>query len=49
MTILIETAIDLAIESDLLKRLHDVDKGKDDDDVVSRKMPVYLAIFALAQ
>ncbi|KAJ3551218.1 hypothetical protein NM688_g4831 [Phlebia brevispora] len=45
LTILVETAIDLAIESDLLKRLHDVDKGKD---VVSRKMPVYLAIFTLA-
>ena len=48
MTILVETAIDLAIEGDLLVRIHEVDtvSGKD---IVSRKMPVYLAIFALAQ
>ena len=52
MTVLVETAIDLAIEGDLLIRLHDVDKGTDadaDNNVVSRKMPVYLVIFALAQ
>lgn len=51
LTVLVETAIDLAIEGDLLIRLHDVDKGTDadaDNNVVSRKMPVYLVIFALA-
>lgn len=46
LTVLIETAIDLAIEGDLLKRLYDFDKGSDN---VSRKMPVYLAVFATAQ
>lgn len=46
LTILVETAIDLAIEGDLLLRLHEVDKG---NTAVSKKMPVYLAIFALAQ
>ena len=46
ITILVETTIDLAIESDLLVRFHEVDKGKDN---VSKKMPVYLTIFALAQ
>lgn len=45
LTILVETAIDLAIEGDLLLRLHEVDKG---NTAVSKKMPVYLAIFALA-
>ena len=49
LTVLVETTIDLAIEADLLIRLHDVDKNDTDKDVVSRKMPVYLAIFALAQ
>lgn len=46
VTVLIETAIDLAIESDLLVRFHQVNEGKDN---VSEKMPVYLTIFALAQ
>ena len=50
LTVLVETTIDLAIEGDLLIRLHDFDKDStDSSDVVSRKMPVYLAIFALAQ
>lgn len=49
LTVLVETTIDLAIEADLLIRLHDVDKGGEDSDIVSRKMPVYLTIFALAQ
>ena len=46
LTVLVETAIDLAIESDLLVRFHQVNEGKDG---VSKKMPVYLTIFALAQ
>ena len=46
LTVLVETTIDLAIESDLLVRFHQVNEGKD---VVSKKMPVYLTIFALAQ
>lgn len=49
LTVLVETAIDLAIEADLLIRLHDFDKGDADSDILSRKMPVYLTIFALAQ
>ena len=49
LTVLIETAIDLAIEADLLIRFHEVDKSSPDNEAVSRKMPVYLTIFALAQ
>ncbi|GJE87787.1 hypothetical protein PsYK624_038700 [Phanerochaete sordida] len=48
LTVLVETAIDLAIEADLLIRLHEFDKDDKDSDIVSRKMPVYLTIFALA-
>ncbi|EKM48642.1 uncharacterized protein PHACADRAFT_266237 [Phanerochaete carnosa HHB-10118-sp] len=48
LTVLVETAIDLAIEADLLIRFHDFDKEDLDTDIVSRKMPVYLTIFALA-
>lgn len=49
LTVLVETAIDLAIEADLLIRFHEVDKGREDVDTFSKKMPVYLTIFALAQ
>ena len=49
LSVLVETAIDLAIEADLLIRLHEFDKEDTDSDIVSRKMPVYLTIFALAQ
>jgi len=48
LTILVETTIDLAIEADLLIRFHEVDKNEPDQEIVSRKMPVYLTIFALA-
>lgn len=47
LIVLVETAVDLGIESDLLVRFHEA--GKADDETVSRKMPVYLGIFALAQ
>ncbi|KAF8624833.1 hypothetical protein AX15_005716 [Amanita polypyramis BW_CC] len=44
LTVLIETAIDLAIEGELLSRI----KQDDDASQTSQTMPVYLAIFALA-
>jgi len=43
ITVLVQTTIDLAIEGDLLVRLHQ------DSADVSDKMPAYLSIFALAQ
>lgn len=46
MTVLIETTIDLAIEADLFVRFQDF---KRDDFTAHSKMPVYLAIFAVAQ
>ncbi|KAF5377679.1 hypothetical protein D9615_005187 [Tricholomella constricta] len=46
ITVLIETTIDLAIEGELLLRLRAEAKG--DSEITSRKMPVYLSIFALA-
>jgi len=46
ITVLIETTVDLAIEGELLLRLRD--ETKDDNQITSRKMPVYLSIFALA-
>jgi hypothetical protein len=46
ITVLVETAIDLAIESDLLVRLQDA--GSVDNDSAN-KMHVYLSVFALAQ
>ena len=51
-TVLIETAIDLAIEGELFLRVRD---KKAEDDVkevaatATTRMPVYLSIFALAQ
>ncbi|KAF9459471.1 hypothetical protein BDZ94DRAFT_1381924 [Collybia nuda] len=47
LTVLIETTIDLVIEGELLLRVRA--ETKDDDQITSRKMPVYLSIFALAQ
>lgn len=44
-----ETIIDLAIEADLFVRFQQVGNTGDDGDVASRKMPVYLSIFAIAQ
>jgi hypothetical protein len=50
LTVLIETTIDLAIETDLLIRFHELGKiSSAQKDIVERKMPVYLAIFAFAQ
>ncbi|KAI0082250.1 hypothetical protein K474DRAFT_1681566 [Panus rudis PR-1116 ss-1] len=47
LVVLIETAIDLAIEADLFIRFQDF--GENDDDFRAKnKIPVYLAIFALA-
>lgn len=47
ITVLIETTIDLVIEGELLLRVRK--ETKDNDQISSRKMPVYLSIFALAQ
>lgn len=47
ITVLIETTIDLSIEAELLVRIHD--RSDNDGQISSRKMPVYLSIFALAQ
>ncbi|KAF8640856.1 hypothetical protein AX17_000504 [Amanita inopinata Kibby_2008] len=44
LTVLIETAIDLAIEGELLLRIRQEDSANQ----TSRTMPVYLSIFALA-
>ncbi|TFK76851.1 hypothetical protein BDN72DRAFT_890654 [Pluteus cervinus] len=46
ITVLIETTIDLAIEGELLLRVRR--EATNDDQITSRKMPVYLSIFALA-
>lgn len=48
LTVLLETTVDLAIEADLFIRFRDVQTQQ--PDVASQnKMPVYLALFALAQ
>jgi hypothetical protein len=44
LVILIETSVDLAIESDLLTRV----PTDDESDIQRRRLPVYLGIFALA-
>lgn len=48
LTVLVETAIDLAIEGDIFLRFHAADSS-DSQDMATRRMPVYLAIFAMAQ
>lgn len=54
-TVLIETAIDLAIEGELFMRLRQTTRTNGVlengpvGEVASSKMPVYLTIFALAQ
>ncbi|KDQ54736.1 hypothetical protein JAAARDRAFT_37835 [Jaapia argillacea MUCL 33604] len=54
LTVLIETAIDLAIEADLLVRFHDAEEvaatssGSGGNNAANQKMAVYLSIFALA-
>ena len=46
----IQTIVDLAIEGELLVRFHQAGVGIDDSTAgASRKMNVYLGIFALAQ
>ncbi|KAJ3480257.1 hypothetical protein NLI96_g8479 [Meripilus lineatus] len=46
LVVLIETAIDLAIEADLFLRFKDYDIGEENR--ANNKMPVYLAVFCLA-
>lgn len=48
IVVLIETTIDLAIEAELLVRVHDAGTASDLDQANPNKMPVYLSIFALA-
>ncbi|TFY72648.1 hypothetical protein EVG20_g358 [Dentipellis fragilis] len=47
-TVLVETAIDLGIEGDLLLRFHQAEDGLSDQ-TLAKKMPVYLGVFAFAQ
>ncbi|TFK90216.1 hypothetical protein K466DRAFT_485138 [Polyporus arcularius HHB13444] len=47
LTVLVETAIDLAIEGDIILRFHEAGSS-DSEDMATRRMPVYLSIFALA-
>ena len=48
LTILVETAIDLAIEGDIILQFHE-SHSSDSEDMATRRMPVYLSIFAFAQ
>lgn len=48
LTVLVETAIDLAIEGDIILRFHEAGSS-DSQDMARRRMPVYLSIFAMAQ
>ncbi|KAH8120555.1 hypothetical protein DFH11DRAFT_1757862 [Phellopilus nigrolimitatus] len=45
LTVLIETCVDIAIEADLMLRVRQL---KDAGDLSSRRLPVYLSIFAFA-
>ncbi|TCD70065.1 hypothetical protein EIP91_005046 [Steccherinum ochraceum] len=47
LTVLLETTVDLAIEADLFVRFKDV-APEQQDTATQNKMPVYLALFALA-
>ncbi|KAI0757239.1 hypothetical protein C8Q80DRAFT_86117 [Daedaleopsis nitida] len=47
LTVLVETAIDLAIEGDIILRFHEA-KSSDSQDMATQRMPVYLSIFAMA-
>lgn len=54
LTVLIETAVDLTIEGDLLIRIHEANEANEGSQsgglsATSRKMPIYLTIFSLAQ
>ncbi|KAF5382933.1 hypothetical protein D9757_006284 [Collybiopsis confluens] len=49
LTVIVETTIDLAIEAELLVRVHEANKaGEVNDTLNHNQMPVYLGIFALA-
>ncbi|KAH9075793.1 hypothetical protein EDB83DRAFT_2352351 [Lactarius deliciosus] len=53
VTVLVETTIDLVIEGDILLRFHEADKLPQSSQAnniatASKKMPVYLSVFALA-
>ena len=49
LTVLLETAVDLAMEAELFLRLKDTNAIDNTDNQQSEKMPVYLSIFAMAQ
>ncbi|KAH9947662.1 hypothetical protein B0H21DRAFT_737476 [Amylocystis lapponica] len=48
LTVVVETAIDLAIEAELVVRVQQIGHDTSSGDVSNRKMTVYLSIFALA-
>ncbi|KIY51365.1 hypothetical protein FISHEDRAFT_64356 [Fistulina hepatica ATCC 64428] len=48
ITVLVETAIDIAIEGELMIRVYEDRDARGLDDVNANRMPVYLSIFALA-
>lgn len=51
LAVLIETTVNLAIEGDLFLRIREMTKDlpKDSESLASRRMPVYLSVFAIAQ
>jgi hypothetical protein len=48
LVLLLETIVDIAVEGELLFRVHEEDKSPDEASTTTR-MPVYLSIFAVAQ
>ncbi|KXN83564.1 UPF0658 Golgi apparatus membrane protein C23H3.04 [Leucoagaricus sp. SymC.cos] len=48
LAVLVETTVNLAIEGDLFLRIQEVTKGQEGNNLSSRRMPVYLTVFALA-
>jgi hypothetical protein len=51
LVLLLETIVDIAVEGELLFRVHEEDKDTPTSDIASTttRMPVYLSIFAVAQ
>ncbi|KAF9451804.1 hypothetical protein P691DRAFT_723402 [Macrolepiota fuliginosa MF-IS2] len=49
LAVLVETTVNLAIEGDLYLRIREVSKGEqNNNNLASRRMPVYLSVFAMA-
>lgn len=47
LAVLVETTVNLAIEGDLYLRIREAHQSE--DDLATRRMPVYLGVFVLAQ